>query len=305
MIDVQFGEIGGRLIMKIIKSRTSDDLLKAEPFNFKRINDLNEFNVLTSYMKGESPEYESEMDKLFMVIDGNIQFKVDDKKTKMVPGDIILLQTGEKFQINALDGAKLLQFNKNIVPSEPGKVMGLANSRQSIRKFRDKPVQKKDIYYILKSGMHAPSGVNRQPWKFVVIGDPEMKRKIREAAEKVEKKYYQKMKKTDLMEDIKSLGLSWAKPFLERAPFLICIFGDESQPFYRESLWLAIGWMILAAQELGLATLTYKPSDMNFITRLLTVNKNYKPELLIPVGYAFEADPPQPRKDLHEVVSWI
>jgi len=295
--------MGGKLAMKLIKNGSSGKYLKSDLFNFKKINDLNNFDVFTSYIKGKSPEYESEMNKLLMVLKGNVSLKTDNKRTKMTAGDILLVECGDRFQFHARSGAKLMQL---IQPTQKSteNVMELACSRHSIREFLDRPVLKKDIYYILKTGMHAPSGANRQPWKFVVVGDPEIKRNIREAAEKIERDYYKKLQDKDLKTDLETMGLSWKKPFLETAPFLICVFGDPSQPFYKESLWLAAGWMILAAEELGLSTLTYTPSNLKFLSKLLNVNENYEPELIIPIGYPVTTDKALPRKDMYEVVSW-
>ncbi len=291
--------------MKLMKLFTRDNYLESESFNFKPIKGLNKFDIFTSYVKGETPEFQNDMDKLLMVLEGNINLKINKQNTNMTPGDIILIQCGEKFKVNANHGAKLLQFNPENPISNKDKVMEFACARHSTRSFSDKPVLKKDIYYILKTGMHAPSGANRQPWKFIVVSDSEIKRKIREAAEQVEKRYYKKMQKTKLKNDFNHMGLSWNKQFLETAPFLICIFGDSNQPYYRESIWLAAGWMLLAAEELGLSTLTYTPSEMKFLTKLLKVNENYTPELILPIGYSEKLEEPQPRKDLGEVVTWI
>jgi nitroreductase len=291
--------------MKIVKHGSGDNYFEEDPFYFKRIRNLNGFDVETTYVEGKSPEYQSDMDKLIMVVEGNIQFKVDKQKTKMNAGDLIHIQCGESFNFDAGTGAKLMQINPELTANKQQKLMEFACTRKSTREFSDKSVLKKDIYYILKIGMHAPSGANRQPWKFIVISDPETKRKIREGAERVEEKYYKKIKDTSLLEDIKDLGLSWKKPFLEHAPYLICVFGNPEQPFYKESLWLTTGWMILAAEELGLASLTYTPSNMRFLSEILTVKKPFQPELIIPIGYSINGEPLQPRKDLREVVSWI
>jgi nitroreductase len=242
-----------------------------------------------------------------MVIDGNVEFKIKNKKTDMGNGDIILIPAGEKYQINSEQGAKVLQLTQISLESDKNtmNIQKLTSKRHSTRTFLDKPVSKKDIYYILKIGIEAPSGVNRQPWKFIVVSDPEIKRKIREQAEKVEKKYYDNLKNGGLLKDLKNMGLSWKKPFLETAPFLICIFSDPSQPFYKESLWISAGWMLLAAVELGLGTLTYKPENMDFIRKILNVPEEFKPELIMPIGYAPESEGDKRRKDMIEVVSWV
>jgi nitroreductase/quercetin dioxygenase-like cupin family protein len=291
--------------MKLVKLGSRDNYLKKEPFNFKPIEGLDKFYVLTSFVEGQSPEYQNEMDKLFMVTEGNIQFDVDQHKTNLNAGDLILIQNGEKFKFDAGSGAKLMEFNREPPAENGNKFMEYAIKRHSTRAFSDKPVLKKDIYYILKIGMHAPSGANRQPWKFIVVGDPEMKRKIREEAERVEEKFYKKIKHTQLYDEFSSMGLSWKKPFLESAPFLICVFANPKQPYYKESIWLATGWMLLAAENLGLATVTYTPAEMNFLNNLLKVEKPYQPELIIPVGYPESTEPLQPRKDIYEVVSWV
>jgi nitroreductase len=121
----------------------------------------------------------------------------------------------------------------------------------------------------------------------------------------VERAYYRNLKNGNLIKELQNLGLTWRKPFLENAPFLICIFGDHKQPYYKESLWLAIGWMLLAAAELGLGTLTYKPDDMLFLSKILGVSGDYTPELIMPIGYTSKRDPLQPRKEIDEVVEWI
>jgi mannose-6-phosphate isomerase-like protein (cupin superfamily) len=247
--------------MKLIKLGSRENYLKSEQFNFKPIEGLDKFYLQTSFIEGESPEYKNEIDKLFMVTEGNVQFEVDKQNTLLYPGDLIMIQSGERFKFDAGNGAKLLEFNSELPTEDQAKFLEIACKRHSTRDFLDRSVLKKDIYYILKIGMHAPSGANRQPWKFIVVGDPEMKRKIREDAERVEQKYYKKIKNTQLHEDLKSMGLSWKKPFLENAPFLICVFTNPDQPYYKESIWLAVGWMLLAAEELGLASVTYTPSE--------------------------------------------
>jgi nitroreductase len=291
--------------MNFIKFNSKSNFSKSKTFDFKPINDLKDYNLLTSFVKGYSPEFKSDNDKLFMVIEGNVKLKVNDKKTKVGTGDVVLVPGGEKFQFNAGTGAKLIQFKQPIPPPKPEHIKDLTSKRHSTRVFLDKPVAKQDIYYVLRIGIEAPSGVNRQPWKFIVVNDSEMKRKIRDNAENVEKQYYKSMENHDMEEDLKELGLTWQKPFLENAPFLICIFGDYTQPFYKESLWLATGWMLLAAAELNLSTLTYTPKEMDFLNELLGVSKKYRPELIMPIGYAAKEEKPQNRKDILEVVSWV
>lgn len=291
--------------MKFIKYNSKNISSKSDSFDFIPVSDLKDFNILTSYIKGKSPEFKTDNNKLFMIIEGNVQFNINNKSTEMEMGDIILIAKGETFQFNATTGARILQFTQSRPRNSNEKLNELTSQRHSTREFLNKPVSKKDIYYVLKVGMKAPSGANRQPWKYIVVGDPEVKRKIRQSAEKVEKKYYNNLPDGNLLTDLKKMGLSWKKPFLETAPFLICILGDSSQPYYKESLWLSTGWILLAAMEIGLGTLTYKPDDMSFLNKILGISKNYKPELIIPIGYTSKTEPSLPRKDLSDVVSWI
>ncbi|WP_455392399.1 nitroreductase family protein [[Eubacterium] cellulosolvens] len=291
--------------MKLVKLGSRGIYQKNDPFNFKPVQGLDDFLVATTFVKGKSPEYQNEFDKLLMVTEGNVKFKINKHRTDLHAGDLILIQCGEKFKFDAGAGAKIMEFNRELSIGGKERFVELVCKRHSTRDFSDKPVPKKDIYYILKIGMHAPSGANRQPWKFIVVSDPEMKRKIRESAERVEERFYKKIQKTKLYEDFKSMGLSWKKPFLETAPFLICVYANPKQPYYKESIWLATGWMLLAAEELGLATVTYTPSEMGFLDKLLTIEKPYVPELIIPIGYPASTEPLQPRKDIYEVVSWI
>jgi nitroreductase/mannose-6-phosphate isomerase-like protein (cupin superfamily) len=290
--------------MKFIKYNSKKNFKTSKPFDFNSISELNEYNLSTSYIKGKSPEYQNEIDKLFMVVEGDVQLKIQEKRSKISPGDIVLVPGGEKFQFNAAHGAKLLRLMPTKKPLLKGpeseldfdeKIQGnikeLTSKRHSTREFLDKPLSKKVLYNILKIGMHAPSGANRQPWKFIVVGDPEIKRKIREGAERVERAYYRNLNNGNLIKELQNLGLTWRKPFLENAPFLICIFGDHKQPYYKESLWLATGWMLLAAAELGLGTLTYKPDDMLFLHKILGVSGDYTPELIMPIGYTAKSDP--------------
>jgi len=291
--------------MRLIKTGSKDNYIESEPYNFRPVKGLDKFDVLTSFVKGDSLEYQNDMDKLLMVVEGNVNLKINKRNTNLNTGDMILIKCGEKFKLKANNGAKLMQFNSDIPIGDKEKIMEYAYARHSTREFSDTPVLKKDIYYILKTGIHAPSGANKQPWKFIVVSDPEQKRKIREAAEYYEKRYYEKMQTTKLMQDFQTMGLSWKKTFLETAPYLICIFGNRNEIYYKESIWLAAGWMILAAEELGLATLTYTPSNMSFLSELLPVNNDYKPELIIPIGYPAKTEDPLPRKEFIDVVSWV
>ena len=186
-------------------------------------------------------------------------------------------------------------------------------TRRSVRDFSDRPVPKEVIENIIKSASTAPSGAHKQPWTFCVVGNPELKKLIREAAEKEEYESYTKRMSEEWLEDLKPMATDWHKPFLEVAPYLIIVFkrafeydadGKKHQNYYvNESVGLAAGMLITAIHDAGLVTLTHTPSPMNFLQKILNRPDNERPFLLLPVGY--EADevfvPNNRRKDLDEV----
>ena len=186
-------------------------------------------------------------------------------------------------------------------------------TRRSVRDFSDKPVPKEVIENIIKSASTAPSGAHKQPWTFCVVSNAEIKKQIREAAEKEEYESYTKRMSEEWLEDLKPMATDWHKPFLEIAPYLIIVFkrafeydaeGKKHQNYYvNESVGLAAGMLITAIHDAGLVTLTHTPSPMNFLQKILDRPDNERPFLLLPVGY--EADevfvPNNRRKSLDEV----
>ena len=167
-------------------------------------------------------------------------------------------------------------------------------TRRSVREFSSEPVPFELIKNAIRCAAAAPSGANKQPWSFVVVRDPETKRRIREGAEAEEKANYEKRFPDEWLEDLKPLGTDWHKEFLETAPYLIVIFaqdygleGDRKRKHYyvQESVGLAGGFLLAALHWSGLATLTHTPSPMGFLSHLLDRPKNERPFLLIPVGY--------------------
>jgi len=190
-------------------------------------------------------------------------------------------------------------------------------NRRTVRDFSDKPVPKEIIENCIKSAGTAPSGANLQPWHFVVVSNPEIKKKIRVAAEKEEKKFYTNRAPKEWLEALQPLGTDEQKPFLETAPYLIAIFyksynllPDEKQikQYYAmESTGIATGMLITAIHNTGLASLTHTPSPMNFLNEILDRPKNERPFLLLVVGYpANDAKVPDiKKKSLQEIVSFL
>ena len=191
----------------------------------------------------------------------------------------------------------------------------LCNGRRSIREFSDKPVPRELLELILRTAGTAPSGANKQPWRFVVVTDPALKREIRIAAEAEEKESYEHRMPQEWLDDLAALGTDWHKEFLQIAPALIVLFsinytkeGDRTRKNYyvKESAGIATGFLLAAIHNAGLVALTHTPSPMDFLQRILNRPENEKPFLLIPVGYPKDGTkvPDIKRKQLEEFVIW-
>lgn len=166
---------------------------------------------------------------------------------------------------------------------------------------------------IIATAGTAPSGANKQPWKFILVDDPEWKKRIRIAAEAEEKQSYESRMPQDWLDDLEPLGTDWHKEFLEVAPYLIVVFrekyrieeGRQKKNYYvDESVGIACGFLLAAIHNAGLASLTHTPSPMNFLREILHRPQNEVPYLLIPVGYPAEnaVVPDIHRKSLDEIL---
>jgi len=194
-------------------------------------------------------------------------------------------------------------------------------TRRTVRHFSSDAVPDALIESAIRVAASAPSGANQQPWTFVVVRDPDVKRQIRVAAEEEEKESYEHRMPEDWLEALRPLGTDWHKEFLEVAPFLIVVFrqdygvrknpdGNESKfkhYYANESVGLACGFLLAALHWMGLATLTHTPSPMGFLSKILNRPANEKPFLLIPVGYpAPDAKVPDiTRKPLFEILEMV
>ncbi len=165
--------------------------------------------------------------------------------------------------------------------------------RRSYRQFSSKDISKETIIDLLMTASTAPSGANKQPWFFCAVSDPKIKKQIREEAEKIEFQTYQKMS-TEWKKDLAHLRTNWQKEFLETAPWIIVVFKktheiinkQKHKNYYvNESVGLATGFLISAIHNAGLASLTYTPSPMGFLSRILNRPENEKPYMVIPIGY--------------------
>ncbi|MCZ6560372.1 MAG: nitroreductase family protein [Gammaproteobacteria bacterium] len=167
--------------------------------------------------------------------------------------------------------------------------------RRTIRDFSARALPAGLIEHCLNAALSAPSGANMQPWHFVVVTDPEIKRQIRVAAEIEEKEFYEHRASAEWLEALQPLGTDENKPFLEDAPCLIAVFvqkygllpdGRKFKHYYpTESVGLATGMLVSALQRAGLASLTHTPSPMKFLNKILGRPKHERPFLLIVAGY--------------------
>lgn len=189
------------------------------------------------------------------------------------------------------------------------------NKRRSVREFSDQKIPREVIENIVKTASTAPSGAHKQPWTFCIISNPELKKKIRAAAEKEEYESYQNRMSEQWLEDLKPIGTDWEKPFLETVPYIIVVFkkiydkeeGQKKTNYYvNESVGIACGLLISAIHQTGLATLTHTPSPMNFLSEILNRPSNERPFLLLPVGYPAKETyvPKLERKDLNEIAKF-
>ncbi len=190
--------------------------------------------------------------------------------------------------------------------------------RRSVRAFSPEPVPAELIEWAVRAAGRAPSGANLQPWRFVLIGDPDTKRRIREAAEAEEKLNYAARFPRQWKERLEPLGTDWRKGYLEDAPYLIAVFaivhggstvagrsGEAAKHYYvSESVGIATGFLLSALHLAGLATLTHTPSPMGFLREILQREGNERAFVLIPVGYPAEGAvvPDIAKKPLEEIL---
>lgn len=168
-------------------------------------------------------------------------------------------------------------------------------TRRTVRDYSSEAVPLELIETAIATAGTAPSGANQQPWTFVVVSDPEIKRKIREAAEIEEKENYERRMSDEWLEALAPLGTDWRKPHLEDAPYLIVVFKQSfgyaedrrkiKHYYVDESVGIAVGFMLASLHQAGLATLTHTPSPMKFLSEILERPDNERAMMIIAVGY--------------------
>ena len=195
-----------------------------------------------------------------------------------------------------------------------GRFYQILRRRRTVRLFCDRPVSRETIDNLIRAAGTAHSGANKQPWRFVAVQDPALKKEIREAAEAEEREFYYRRANDSWLRDLRAVGTDERKPFLEIAPWLIVVFklmrddnprNASDQVYYvNESVGVAVGMLLAAAHLAGLATLTHTPSPMKFLARILKRPDYERPFLLIPLGYPAEGCvvPDLERKPLEEIM---
>jgi iodotyrosine deiodinase len=211
-------------------------------------------------------------------------------------------------EFKAISEDKMLQRAKDFYD--------LLKGRRSVREFSDKPVPREIIEHALLTAGTAPNGANQQPWHFVVVSNPSVKKKIREAAEEEERAFYKERAPEEWLGALAPLGTDEHKPFLETAPYLIAIFaqahgvkadGTKVKHYYvNESVGIATGFLVAALHTAGLACLTHTPSPMNFLNEILERPSNERPFVLLVVGYPAEHArvPAITKKGLEQIVTF-
>ena len=221
-------------------------------------------------------------------------------------------------QTKLIDGYPFIRYLSKVISEKESLERSAAfyewlNKRRTVRDFSSRPVSEEIIRNLLMSASTAPSGAHKQPWTFCVVKDAAIKKEIRIAAEKEERKSYDNRMSEEWLQDLRPLQTDWQKPFLEIAPFLIVVFkkaydllpggGQRNNYYVTESVGLACGFLLAAIHNAGLVALTHTPSPMNFLCKILNRPENERPFLLIPVGYPAEETfvPKLERKAIEDV----
>ena len=185
--------------------------------------------------------------------------------------------------------------------------------RRSVREFSPEPVPLDVVRKCIQIAGTAPSGAHKQPWTFCLVTNPEIRRKIRKAAEEEEYRNYHGRMSEEWLEDLKPFNTDHIKPFIENAPGLIIVFkhsyekieaGRKTNYYVNESVGIAVGMLLSALHEVGLVALTHTPSPMNFLSTILERPENERAYLNIPFGYSAEGCqvPNINRKSLNEIL---
>lgn len=170
------------------------------------------------------------------------------------------------------------------------KILEIIKKRRSVTRFSIRTVEKEKIDRVVQAASYDPPEGQKAPIKIVVISGVEIKQKIRQTAEQIEKAYIQGAGNGNGDRELQlQLGeTGWRKPFLEEAPYLIVACSLVGQPYQAASTWLALGRILLAASDEGLGSLCYTPPMPAFLRKVISIPSKYMPIAIIPVGYSAE-----------------
>ena len=206
------------------------------------------------------------------------------------------MNTKETIELNGFPHIRhtVPNFNEEEIAQKAAGFYNHLDTRRSVREFLSETIPQGVIEDLIKTASTAPSGAHKQPWTFCAVSDPEIKKAIRQAAEKEEKESYENRMSDRWLKDLEPLGTDMNKPFLEEAPWLIIVFkkayeldreGNKHNNYYvNESVGIACGMLITAIHNAGLVTLTHTPSPMDFLHKILNRPVNERAFLLLPVG---------------------
>ena len=168
--------------------------------------------------------------------------------------------------------------------------------RHTVRDYADTPVSREVIEECIRTAGTAPSGANHQPWHFAAISDPACKKRVREAAEEEERRFYDGGAGDEWLKALEPIGTSYDKPHLEDASWLIVVFaqrwghfedGTRFKNYYvPESTGIACGFLLAALHHAGLVTLTHTPNPMKFLNEMLDRPESEKAIMIVAVGHA-------------------
>lgn len=180
------------------------------------------------------------------------------------------------------------------MPMTSKELLEESKARRTYREFLQEPVDLEVIKDCIMTAGTAPSGADKQPWHFSVVVNPEMKKKISDACEEVEKDFYENKITKEWFDDLKKLNITWRKPFLVQAPCLIVIFKEyykkladgilDKNYYVNESSGIAIGFLINALRNAGYASLTYTPAPPMFLREILNRPEGETPVMVLVVG---------------------
>lgn len=188
-----------------------------------------------------------------------------------------------------------------MIKTSTSAIVDLATRRRTTRIFAKTPVEFEDVLYCLKAAAQAPSGANRQPWKFIIVDDSNIKERIRTRCEEQEKRHHATVE-ANLKQWFNSKNITWQKPFLTDAPMLLAVFSNQDMPYATESTWLAMGYILLALEEKSLSTLTYTPSYPENVRSVFNAPQEYRLEAILPIGFSADPKPKEPRRTLQSSI---